>query len=226
MVTAHSFQAVRVAGFAWPAQTDTRVGCTKGYTSPCDDGKEVEWGWDVDTDLSLGCSVRGSNGSTIDLPLGAVIGTNQCIDGRSMGLASRRETFPSTAESIVASATGLFQGAYYQWGGITPWGADCSGMVQSVFALHGIHLLRDAWQQATQGLPVDGGLEAAKAGDLLFFTDREDGHITHVAMSMGPSRVVHVAIGRGGHSVEKLDEPDDYTAGLIGRFRVARRIVG
>jgi cell wall-associated NlpC family hydrolase len=98
-------------------------------------------------------------------------------------------------------------------------------MVQSVFALHGVHLLRDAWQQGTQGVPVEGGLEAVKAGDLLFFSDREDGHITHVAMSMGKSKVVHVAIGRGGHSIETLDEPDDYVKGLIGRFRFARRIL-
>jgi cell wall-associated NlpC family hydrolase len=143
-----------------------------------------------------------------------------------MDRATRRETFPATADAIVASATGLFQGTYYQWGGLTPWGADCSGMVQSVFALHGIHLLRDAWQQGTQGVPVEGGLDAVKAGDLLFFSDREDGHITHVALSIGNAKVVHVAIGRGGHNVETLDEPDDYAAGLIGRFRFARRILG
>jgi cell wall-associated NlpC family hydrolase len=98
-------------------------------------------------------------------------------------------------------------------------------MLQSVFALHGVHLLRDAWQQATQGVPVEGGLEAVKAGDLLFFSDREDGHITHIAMAMGSSRIVHVAIGRGGHCIESLDRPDDYVTGLIGRFRQARRIL-
>jgi hypothetical protein len=197
----------------------------EGYTAPCDDGKDVEWGWDAEGELSIGCSVRDVRGNTIDLPLGAVLGDSQCIAGRSLNLARRREIFPATSDAIVASATALFQGTYYQWGGVTPWGADCSGMVQSIFALHGVHLLRDAWQQGTQGVPVEGGLEAVKAADLLFFSDREDGHITHVAMSMGKSKVVHVAIGRGGHSVETLDGPDDYVKGLIGRFRFARRIL-
>jgi len=197
----------------------------EGYSQPCEDGKEVEWGWDVEGELSMGCSVRQKDGATLDLPLGALIGDGHRITGRTMDRAARREMFPPTAEAIVVSATALFQGTYYQWGGVTPWGADCSGMVQSVFALHGVHLLRDAWQQATQGVPVEGGLEAVKAADLLFFSDREDGHITHIAMSMGNSRLIHVAIGRGGHCIESLDKPDDYVTGLIGRFRHARRIL-
>lgn len=198
----------------------------EGYTHPCDDGKSVEWGWDIETELSMGCSIRDKNGATLDLPLGAALVRDaHCIAGRAMDRTRRRETFPQTPEAIVASATALFQGTYYQWGGITPWGADCSGMLQSVFALHGVHLLRDAWQQATQGVAVEGGLDELKAADLLFFSDREDGHITHVAMSMGNSRLVHVAVGRGGHCLESLDRPDDYVEGLISRFRVARRIL-
>ena len=198
----------------------------EGYTAPCDDDKGTGWGWDVEGELSMGCSLRDAKGATLDLPLGAIVGDGRCVAGRSMDLARRRETFPPDADAIVASATALFQGAYYQWGGITPWGADCSGMLQSVFALHGIHLLRDAAQQATQGAVVDGGIEAARAADLLFFSDREDGRITHVAMAISNSKAVHIAIGRGGHQVETFDRPDNYASGLVGRFRFARRIVG
>ena len=197
----------------------------QGYTAPCDDDNTVTWGWDVEGELSMGCSIRDAKGATLDLPLGAIIGEGHVIAGRTMDLARRRETFPRDADAIVASATALFQGTYYQWGGVTPWGADCSGMLQSIFALHGVHLLRDAWQQATQGVLVEGGLEGARGGDLLFFSDREDGHITHVAMVMSTSRAVHIALGRGGHCVERFDRPDEYVSGLIGRFRFARRIV-
>ncbi len=196
-----------------------------GYTAPCDDDNTVPWGWDDEGELSMGCSIRDANGATLDLPLGAIIGEGHVIAGRSMDLARRRETFPSNADAIVASATALFQGTYYQWGGITPWGADCSGMLESIFALHGVHLLRDAWQQATQGVAVEGGLEGARAGDLLFFSDREDGHITHVAMAISNSKAVHIALGRGGHWVERFDRPDEYASRLVSRFRVARRLV-
>ena len=196
-----------------------------GYTATCDDRPSVESGWDVEGELSMGCSVRDRNGQTLDLPLGAVVGDGHCVTGRSMDLARRRETFPSTPDAIVASATGLFQGTYYQWGGVTPWGADCSGMLQSIFALHGVHLLRDAWQQATQGVAVEGGFDVLEAADLLFFSDREDGHITHVALAITSSKVIHIALGRGGHCIERLDQPDDYITGLISRFRFARRIL-
>lgn len=197
----------------------------EGYTVRSAADGPSEWAWDIEGELSMGCSIRDSRSVTLDLPLGAVVGDSHCIAGRSMELARRRETFPPTADAIVASALALFQGTYYQWGGITPWGADCSGMVQSIFALHGIHLLRDAWQQATQGVAVEGGLDALKSGDLLFFADREAGQITHVALAAAPTKLVHVALGRGGHSIESLDRPDDYTQALVERFRFARRIV-
>ena len=99
-------------------------------------------------------------------------------------------------------------------------------MVQTVYALHGVKLLRDAWQQATQGVLIEGGLDDLRPADLLFFSDREDGHITHVAMAIAPRRVVHLAVGRGGHCIENLDKPDEYVSGLIKNFRFARRILG
>jgi hypothetical protein len=197
----------------------------EGYTAPCDATAAIGWAWDIDGELSMGCSVRDGKGITLDLPLGAVIGGAHRIAGRTMAIARRRSTFPPTADAIVASTTALFQGTYYQWGGITPWGADCSGMLQSIFALHGIHLLRDAWQQATQGVAVEGGLEGARPADLLFFSDREDGHITHVAMVVAVAKAVHIALGRGGHCLESLKGGDDYARALIERFRFARRIV-
>ena len=184
-----------------------------------------DWGWESDDELSLGCRMRDEKGGTIDLPLGAIVRGGKCIGGRSIDLPHRRELFPPDADAIVASATGLFQGTYYQWGGITPWGADCSGMVQTVFALHGIRLLRDAWQQATQGVTVVGGTADLRPADLLFFSDREDGHITHVAMALSARGLVHLALGRGGHCIESLDHPDEYVSSLMARFRFARRIL-
>ncbi len=197
----------------------------EGYCEAAEGPECDEWGWNADVEIALGCGVRDSRGVTIDLPLGAIVRDGKCINGRTVNLARRRELFPSDADAMVASATGLFQGTYYQWGGITPWGADCSGMVQTVYALHGVKLLRDAWQQATQGVHLEGGMEALLPADLLFFSEKPDGAITHVAMAISAKSLVHLAIGRGGHCIESLDRPDDYTRGLIGRFRFARRIL-
>ena len=197
----------------------------EGYTEPAEGSDGAGWGWDNEGEMSLGGAMRDSRGAMIDLPLGALLRGGKSMSGRSLDLSRRREVFPQTPDSIVASATGLYQGTYYQWGGLTPWGADCSGMVQTVYALHGVKLLRDAWQQATQGVLIESGLDSLEPADLLFFSDREDGHITHVAMALAPRRLVHLAIGRGGHCIESLDQPDDYVRDLISRFRFARRIL-
>jgi gamma-D-glutamyl-L-lysine dipeptidyl-peptidase len=69
--------------------------------------------------------------------------------------------------------------------------------------------------------PVD-----AATGDLLFFSDRLDGHITHVAISLGGGCLVHLALGRGGYAVERLDDTrDPYVRKLLDRFVTSRRIL-
>ena len=98
--------------------------------------------------------------------------------------------------------------------------------MQSVYSLHGVQLKRDAWQQAQQGEPGPEDLLDAEAGDLLFFSDRVDGHITHVAISLGSRRLVHLALGRGGYAVEQLDdESDPYVRKLRERFVHTRRVL-
>ena len=85
--------------------------------------------------------------------------------------------------------------------------------MQTTFALHGVQLPRDAWQQASAGVPGDGDPLAAREGDLLFFSDRVDRHITHVAISLGHCAIVHLALGRGGFGIERLDDGSDRTWG-------------
>jgi hypothetical protein len=185
----------------------------------------VTTGWDDPRPLSLGCTVRDAQGATRKLPLGALITEGEeRVGGLAMTLDERRHSFPPLADSITASATTFFEGTSYEWGGVTPWGCDCSGLVHSSFHLHGVHVPRDAWQQATTGEPV-GGLGDVRPADLLFFSDEPDGRITHVAISMGGTRVVHLALGRGGYAIDDLNSGDDYTNLLLERFRFARRIL-
>jgi cell wall-associated NlpC family hydrolase len=101
-------------------------------------------------------------------------------------------------------------------------------LVQTVFALHGKQLPRDASQQAQAG--EDAGTDATgaalEAGDLLFFSDREDKRVTHVGIATGDKRMVHLGLGRGGYSVERLaDRKDAYVTLLRKRFLFARRVV-
>jgi len=174
--------------------------------------------------LSLGCTVRAGE-RTLRLPFGAVVfGAQTRLDGETVTLAERAARFPRDGFAIAESAW-RFEGTAYQWGGLTPWGADCSGFVQAVCGLHGIELPRDAWQQALVGEHRER-LDGLAAGDLLFFSDREDRRVTHVGLAIDELRMAHLALGRGGWSVEDLvDDDDPYVARLRANFLHARRVV-
>ncbi|MEZ5566358.1 MAG: C40 family peptidase [Gammaproteobacteria bacterium] len=78
-------------------------------------------------------------------------------------------------------------GVPYKWGGATPQGFDCSGLVQFAFASAGMHLPRTAAAQLKAVTPLT--LENARAGDLLFF--KNGNRTSHVAIYLGDGRFVH-----------------------------------
>ena len=84
-----------------------------------------------------------------------------------------------------------FLGYQYIWGGITPKGFDCSGLIQTVFKLCSYALPRDSHQQQEQNL-VSTHYQDARAGDLLFFGKTPD-RVTHVALSIGEKRFIHAS---------------------------------
>jgi cell wall-associated NlpC family hydrolase len=175
---------------------------------------------------SLGCIVRNIGERRRVLPPGALLLPEDTLEsGRAATLEELRRECPPDAAAAARTAASLFEGTPYQWGGGTPWGADCSGLVQTSFRLHGIVLPRDAWQQAMVGEDAGSDPLALAAGDLLFFTDRDDRKVTHVGIAAGDRSMVHSALGRGGFAIERLDDTDDlYVEKLRARFTGARRI--
>jgi cell wall-associated NlpC family hydrolase len=94
---------------------------------------------------------------------------------------------------IVLDALGQI-GRPYRYGGTTPDGFDCSGLVQYVYGLQGLKLPRTAEQQHEQGETID--LDEAEPGDLLFYRFGWFG-IDHVAIYLGDGQAVHApASGR------------------------------
>ena len=176
--------------------------------------------------ISLGCTVVAGE-RRLRLPLGALVHAPQSvISGETVPFGERVERFPRDGEAMAREASRWFEGTGYQWGGVTPWGADCSGFVQTLAFLHGIDLPRDAWQQAGVGDHAGSDVRALDAGDLLFFSERDDRRPTHVGLSLGGPRMAHLALGRGGWAVDDLtDEGDEYVGGLRERFLFARRVV-
>jgi hypothetical protein len=180
-----------------------------------------------DQRISLGCVVASADGTARPLPLAALVAPGDRVQsGEAVPAHELPLRFPTDATAICQSAIALWVGTPYQWGGVTPWGADCSGLVQRVFALHGVPLPRDAWQQARAGRDAGRELLATRPAELVFFSDRPDAHITHVAIALGDRRLVHLALGRGGYAVERLDdERNEYVRKLGARFLFARSVL-
>jgi hypothetical protein len=112
----------------------------------------------------------------------------------------------------------------YLWGGKTYMGLDCSGLTQVVYKQHGVKLLRDAVQQATQGELISF-ISDGKPGDLVFF-DNKDGKIVHVGILLDNQKVLHCS---GKVRIDDIDhqgifnrELNKYTHSL----RLIRRVVG
>jgi hypothetical protein len=181
-----------------------------------------------DLRVALGCTAR-VGGRTLRLPLGAwVAPAGALLAGEAVPLAELPERFPADGEAVVRTARRYFESTSYQWGGLTPWGADCSGMVQAVYALHGAALPRDAWQQAGAGRDAGGDLAAHAPGDLLFFSDRDDGRVTHVGLAGRRGRDVprRPRPRRLGGGRPRDDTDDAYARRLRAQFVGARRVLG
>ena len=103
----------------------------------------------------------------------------------------------------------LYQGTHYRWGGKSPMGIDCSGLVSTAYMLCGILIYRDA--HIMEDFPIhEISLENVKPGDLLFFPG-------HVAMYLGHGRYCHSTgrSGDNGFALNSLNPGDpDYRADL------------
>jgi hypothetical protein len=127
-----------------------------------------------------------------------------------------------TPEKIVENAY-MYLDAPYLWGGRSPFGIDCSGLVQMTFKLSGIKLFRDAHQQATQGTTINL-ISEAMPGDLAFF-DNDEGNITHVGIILPDNKIIHAS---GRVRVDSLDHEGIYNIKqkkYTHKLRLIKRII-
>lgn len=101
---------------------------------------------------------------------------------------------PSPSSTVGDSAVGIaenYLGVPYVWGGESPSGFDCSGLVQYVYRQVGVNLPRTSQEQATVGTPV-ASLADAKPGDLVFFagSDGTDASPGHVGIYIGNGKMI------------------------------------
>ncbi len=104
-------------------------------------------------------------------------------------------------EKIVEKAAECI-GNPYVWGGTSLTnGADCSGFVQSLYALFGYSIPRVADAQSRYGTQIP--VSEAQPGDLIFFA--RNGYVYHVAMYAGNGKTIEAYSTSAGIISKSLD---------------------
>jgi cell wall-associated NlpC family hydrolase len=137
--------------------------------------------------------------------------------GAMADAAAAIEHAPGDPGEHVVHIAKKFIGVPYVWGGESPQGFDCSGLVQYCYKQIGVHLDRTTWDQVKEGHAVEWG--HFKPGDLIFSNFEGPGAgATHVVIYAGHGQVI-AAPHTGGHvEYESVDVFKPY-------FMGARRVV-
>ena len=148
--------------------------------------------------------------------------------GRPTGGSTPRLPPPEIPLMITGSNTDVVQtalnalGTPYQWGGTAENGFDCSGLIQYAYGQHGIRLPRMSRDQANAGNEVPPVVDALKPGDILLFSARPGGGVTHVGMYVGEQKFIHSS--NSGVKLSRLEVHDPEGAWWLARWVGARRI--
>ena len=108
-------------------------------------------------------------------------------------------------QDIVAYAKN-FIGTRYVYGGASPSGFDCSGLVYYVFKQHGYSLSRTASAQYGCGTKISKS--ELQPGDLVFFTYYGGGSIQHSGIYIGGGQFIHSV--KPGDTVRITSMNDSY----------------
>jgi N-acetylmuramoyl-L-alanine amidase len=96
------------------------------------------------------------------------------------------------AQSVIQLAKDNL-GVPYSYGGASPTGFDCSGLVYYCFLNSGVKLNRTASGQYTQGVYVEK--DELEPGDLVFFVSPGTWSIGHVGIYIGDGQFIHASTG-------------------------------
>ncbi len=122
---------------------------------------------------------------------------------------------PADTASRAAQFALWQEGAPYRYGGASPGGFDCSGLVHYAYGLAGKAVPRTTADLHRRSTPVQRN--SLKTGDLVFFNI--DGKVSHVGIYLDRGRFVHAPRSGRTVSVESL-ESEFYRRAFLGGGRL------
>ena len=159
-------------------------------------GRLASLGYDVVADGDFGPATADAikdfqalNGMVADGLIGPA--TYMALLGKDMPDISRGSNYIGRR---IISTSMQYIGVPYVFGGTSPYGFDCSGYVQFVFAQAGISLPRTADAQYEVGTPISTA--DLIPGDAVFFTTYTYG-ASHVGIYIGEGNFIHASSSRG-----------------------------
>lgn len=169
--------------------------------------------YDGDADRRVTDVVNGSLLEVDGDEMGIDVVAVRLPDGRRGVIASdevmevKRWASRECDKNGVVRFTENLMGVPYLWGGTSSKSMDCSGLSKIAYLSEGIILPRNASAQAKVGVKVDSWRNL-KAGDLIFFGNRETGRVNHVGIYISDGRYIHSS---GRVRVSSLNREDvDY----------------
>lgn len=131
---------------------------------------------------------------------GTSVARGERVDATPAGSVAAHEEIP-TGDRVADIALTMV-GKPYQFGGSSPSGFDCSGLVYYAYGRLGVPVPRTSREQRKAARNV--GVSSVRRGDLLFFdTSWKSGH---VGIYVGDGRFVHAPSSGKRVSIEPLTE--------------------
>ena len=132
---------------------------------------------------------------------------------KKVAAAKDKKHAPAKTRDVAASGTSSarttllnhgkkFIGTPYVWGGASPKGFDCSGLVHYLYQKQGVSIPRNSREQFSS-LPVASN---PQPGDLVFF--RRNGTINHVGLYLGGGKMLHAPQTGAKVRIEDMGRPN------------------
>ena len=167
---------------------------------------------------------RGGKSTGVELSASALKGTStstsssgSASSGSSSSSASTAKPSGSVTGNQIVETAKKYLGVPYVYGGTSPSGFDCSGLVYYVLKAHGITVSRSSAAMYNCGTPISKS--QLQPGDLVFFQGTYKSGISHVGIYVGNGQFIHSPQSGEVVSFANLNS-DYYTSHYYGAIRV------